>query len=47
MDQIEFADILIWGGLTVIVLRFALPRLLEFLGLPITKKPRDRDDHDA
>ena len=36
--NVELADILIWGGFTVIVLRFAIPKILEMLGLPVTKK---------
>lgn len=51
MENIELHDILIWGGLTVIILRYTLPKILEMLGLPVTKvtKPRDggADDRGA
>ena len=41
MTNFEFADFLIWGALAIIILRFLLPRLLEWLDMPVTKKPRD------
>ena len=41
----EFSDILIWGGLGIIVLRYLLPRLIEWFGLEITKTPKsDKSD---
>ena len=43
----EFADLLIIGGITVLALRFLVPLLLEFLGLPVTKVMRKRDEDDG
>lgn len=43
----EFADFLIWGAFAIIILRFAIPRLLEFLGLEVTKKPKDGNGNGA
>ena len=42
----ELADFLIWGGFTFIVLRFALPKILEMLGMPVTKRSRDGTTND-
>ena len=42
----ELADILIWGGLTVLLLRFLLPRVMEWLGFEITKAPKS-DKRDS
>lgn len=43
----ELGDILIWGGLTIILLRFLVPRVIEHLGFEITKSSKqnsqDRD----
>lgn len=39
----EIGDILIWGGLTIIILRYLIPRLLEWLGLDVTKKSKTGD----
>jgi hypothetical protein len=40
----EIADILIWVGLGLIIARFIVPRLLDFLGLEVTKAPpKDRN----
>ncbi|XDZ64841.1 hypothetical protein AB8880_07860 [Alphaproteobacteria bacterium LSUCC0684] len=36
----EIADILIWGGFSIIVARFLIPRLLDFLGLEVTRRPK-------
>jgi len=36
----ELADILIWVGLGLIIARFIVPRLLDFLGLDVSKGPR-------
>ena len=45
--KMEFADLLIIGGITVLALRFLVPLLLEFLGLPVTKITRKRDEDDG
>jgi hypothetical protein len=43
----DIADVLIWGGLTIIILRYLTPRLLEWFGLEVTKKPKsDRNNRD-
>ncbi|MGC6485411.1 MAG: hypothetical protein ACON4P_07045 [Candidatus Puniceispirillales bacterium] len=43
----EFGDVLIWGGLTIIVLRYLIPRLLDWLGVEVTKTPKSgRDGED-
>ena len=39
----ELADFLIWGGLTVFLLRFIIPRALEWFGFEITKTTKPRD----
>jgi hypothetical protein len=36
----ELADWLIWGGLTVIVIRYLLPRILDWLGISVEKRDR-------
>lgn len=40
----EIADILIWGGLGFIIVRFLLPRLLDLLGIGIEKRPKNPND---
>ena len=40
LENFDLADALIWGGLTVIILRFMLPKILEWIGLPVTKGPK-------
>lgn len=37
----ELADILIWVGLGVIIARYLVPRLLDFLGVGVEKRPKD------
>ena len=39
----ELADFLIWGGLTIIVLRFIIPLALEWFGFEVTKTTKTRD----
>ena len=48
LENIEFHDVLIWGALAFIILRYTLPKILELLGLPVTKvtKPRDGGGDD-
>jgi len=36
----EFADYLIWGGLGIIIARFFVPRLLDFLGVGVEKRSK-------
>lgn len=36
----EFADYLIWGGLGIIIARFFVPRLLDYLGVGVEKRQK-------
>ncbi|MEK9860596.1 MAG: hypothetical protein VW554_03620 [Alphaproteobacteria bacterium] len=36
----ELSDVLIWGGLALIITRYLLPRVLDMLGIGIEKRPR-------
>ena len=38
----EFADYLIWGGLGIIIARLVVPRLLDYLGVGVEKRPEVR-----
>jgi len=42
----EIADILIWVGLGLIIARFVVPRLLDFLGLDVTRGPKQDEPKD-
>jgi len=37
----EIADFLIWAGLGIIIVRYLLPRVLDWLGVGIEKRPKD------
>lgn len=36
----DIADILIWVGLGLIIARYVVPRLLDFLGLEVSRGPK-------
>ena len=40
----DIADILIWVGLGLIIARFVVPRLLDFLGLEVSRGPKEHKD---
>lgn len=40
----DIADFLIWAGLGIIIVRYLLPRILDWLGVGIEKRPKDPSD---
>jgi len=41
----EIADFLIWAGLGIIIVRYLLPRVLDWLGVGIEKRQKDPTDN--
>ena len=39
----EIADFLIWAGLGFIMVRYILPRILDWMGITVEKKSKDQD----